>query len=336
MKKIILIIIALITFNGLAINVKLGEVLRPVDVIDNPLIGYGIVIGLNGTGDRSKLAVESIVNMLKKMGIRVDPTLIKTKNCAAVVVTATLPAFAAKGDRIDVSVSSLADAKDLSGGVLIQTPLTGPDGKIYAVAQGPVSIGGFNAGMGGGNKGGQKNHPTSARIPSGAIVQREVPVKLTNFDGSIICSLKYKDFEFTNKVCDKINATYGPNTAVALEAGKIKLNVPLAFAGNPISFLGGLQNLEVDYKMLPTIVINEKTATVVMGGDIKIEPTVISHNAITVQINGKKQRSFKVKAATIDELVNLLNMLNLQARDIIAIIQALANSGAINAQIKMM
>ncbi len=329
-RKLLSVFLTLLAFTISAEEVSLKEILRPVDVIENQLIGYGIVVGLAGTGDRSTVASQSVVNMLRKLGITVDTSMLQAKNCAAVVVTATLPPFAKRGDKIDVEVSSIADAKSLQGGYLLMTPLLGADGKVYAVAQGPVSIGGFNAGLAGG---GQKNHETSARVPQGAIVQKEVPVKLANKD-SITFSVEDKDFETVQKICDKINAKFGLDIAHPLDAGSIKVKIPDFYLDNPVAFVASLLSETVDISPIPTVVINEKTATVVMGGDVKILPAVVTHNQITVRIGNKTNSAFEMKSTTVSDLVKLLNNLNLKARDIIAILQALKAAGVLKAKLK--
>ncbi len=369
MKKVFafFVIFSLITIKTFAFDVKIGDVTNIVGVRTNQLIGYGLVVGLTGTGDGSseKFTIQSIVNMLKKMNVTLSDSIansLQTKNIAAVIVTATLPPFSRQGDRIDVTVSSIGDAKSLQGGTLIMTPLKAANGRVYAVAQGPLSIGGFNFGSGGGNKV-RKNHATVGRIPNGAIVEREVHVNL-NSKNEITYSLKEPSFQLAVEIAKTINRFYRKNMAYPQDSGSVRVAVPPMYAGNVVELVSQINQLNVSAISKPKVVLDEKTGTVVIGGDVTIEPISISHGSLTVTIENKKTVSqpnalaegkTKVvnnKKVTVDEsqgkflmfpqgakvsdLVKALNKAGATPRDMMAIFQAIKAAGALNAELEMM
>ncbi len=372
MRRFCVFILAALLALGLSLNVygfdvKIGDVTNVVGVRPNQLVGYGLVVGLDGTGDGSseKFTIMSIANMLKRMGITMSESTVKslqTKNVAAVMVTATLPPFAKEGDRIDVTVSSIGDAKTLQGGTLIMTPLRAANGLVYAVAQGPVSIGGYNIGAGGGNKV-RKNHPTVGRIPNGAIVEREVNVDI-NAKSAIVLSLKNPDFKMATEIARAINRFYRKSIAFPQDSGSVKVVVPDLYKGNVVEFIAQVNQLSVKAISRPVVVLDEKTGTVVVGGDVTIEPVSISHGNLTVTIQTTKQvsqpnplaagktkvvakKEIKVseskgtfltfsKGARVSDLVRALNKAGATPRDMMAIFQALKAAGALNADLEMM
>ncbi|BCD59913.1 MULTISPECIES: flagellar basal body P-ring protein FlgI [unclassified Nitratiruptor] len=347
-----------------AVEIKIGDQVNVVGVRENYLTGYGIVVGLNGTGDgtTTKFTLLSIANMLKKMGINIDPKDVKTKNAAAVIVTAKLPPFAKSGMTVDVTVSSMGDAKDIGNGVLIRTPLFGPDKKIYAFAQGPTSTGG---GFSESNKGGkvQKNFTTTALIPNGAIIERDLPYSFDE-QKTVTLTLKHPSFEMARRIVDAINKHFKEELAFALDASTIRVLYPMKNQYDKVQFLSQLLDLKVQSENEPTIVIYERTGTVIMSGDIKIDtPVYISHGSIYVTVQkepvisqpnplagGKtvqtqstqttvqeaNGRIFSIRSPSLKDLVKALNDLGISPRDLIAIIQAIKNAGKLHAKIVIM
>lgn len=360
--KIVLIFILSITYFVYAKNeVKIREEVFVEGFRANYLTGYGIVVGLNGTGDgtTSRYTLISIANMLKKLGIYISPDQVRTKNAAAVIVTADLPPFAKPGMAIDVQVASIGDAKDIINGVLIRTPLYGPDGKIYAFAQGPVSTGG---GFLESNKGGkvQKGFPTAGIIVNGAIIEEELPFDLNNLT-EINLNLKNPNFAKATDIANTINKKY-PGVAYALDPSTVKVRLPQS--KNKTEFLSEILDLKITTDNVPTIVIYEKTGTVIMSGDIVIDtPVYVSHGNIYVTVektpivsqptplsggqtvttetvkttvSEDKGRIISIQSPKLSDLVKALNDLGVSPYDLIAIIQAIKNAGKIHAEIKIM
>ncbi len=346
----------------LANEIKIGDEVNVVGVRTNYLTGYGIVVGLNKSGDgtTTKFTLLSIANMLKKMGIYIDPKDVKTKNAAAVIVTANMPPFAKSGMTFDVTVSSLGDAKDIGNGVLIRTPLYGPDKKIYAFAQGPVSTGG---GYSESNKGGkvQKNFTTTGVVMNGGIIERDLPFDFDKLK-NLTLTLKHPDFAKAREIVKVINDAFGKNLASAVDSATIKVNFPQDI--KKVDFVAKVLNLKIKRYNEPTIVIYERTGTVIMSGDIKIDtPVYVSHGNIyvsiqkepiisqpqslsggetvetqkvTTQITEEKGRIFALDSPSLKDLVKALNELGISPRDLIAIIQAIKNAGKLHAKIVVM
>ncbi|WP_035586486.1 flagellar basal body P-ring protein FlgI [Hippea jasoniae] len=367
MKKLITaVFVLLFGINAFGFEVKIGDVTNVVGVRNNQLVGYGLVVGLAGTGDgtSSYFTVQSIANALKHFGVTLSSSAMQSlqvKNIAAVLVTATLPPFAKQGDRIDVTVSSIGDAKSLQGGTLIMTPLKGPDGKVYAVAQGPVSIGGYN--MGGGATKVRKNHPTVGRIPNGAIVENQVDVDI-NSKSSFMLALKSPNFTMATRVAEAINRFYRRQMAFPVDGGSVKVVVPPLYRGDVVELISQINQLSVNQVSVPRVVLDEKTGTVVVGGDVTVEPVSISHGNLTVTITttktvsqpnplaggktttvankkvnveeGKGKFLTFPKGATVSQLVQALNKAGATPRDMMAIFQALKAAGALNAELEMM
>jgi flagellar P-ring protein precursor FlgI len=363
LNRFFLFLLALLSpLIAIAAEVKIGTEVNIVGVRPNYLTGYGIVVGLDGTGDgtTSVFTLQSIANMLRKMGIYVDPKAVKTKNAAAVIVTAKLPPFAKAGMTFDVEVASLGDAKSLQGGVLIRTPLMGPDGKIYAFAQGPVSTGG---GYSESNKGGKvkKNFATTGIIPGGGIVERDLPFELDNVK-NLVLTLKHPDFSLANAIAFAINKHCGIDVARAKDSATVEVKYPPGV--DKVSFISEILNLTVETNPEPTIVIYERTGTVIMSGDIKIDPPVyVSHGNIYVSItktpvvsqppplSGGKTvtaekvtttvkeehgRIFAIESPSLRDLVKALNDLGVSPGDLIAIIQAIKAAGKLHAKVIVM
>jgi len=329
---------------------------------DNQLVGYGLVVGLAGEGDSNALStLRSVANVLQRHGLNVSSVEIKSKNVAAVMITADIPAFLKPGSRIDVTIASLGDAKTLQGGVLLQSPLLGGDGRVYAVAQGPIAIGGFLGGSGGaGGATVQKNHPTVGQISNGAIVEREVPTQFVHED-TMRLLLHNPDFTSASRMADAINVRW-PALADAVDAATVKVKVPEAYRGRDVAFLADLGTIEVDPDSLARIIINERTGTIVATATVRISHVAIAHGALTITVTSnlgvsqpgpfsrtgqttvvpstqtavnETKGGFTVinEPPTIERLAAALNALGVSTRDLMAIFQSLKRSGALQAEL---
>jgi len=303
---------------GIAFGEKIKDISSVIGVRSNKLFGYGVVGGLDGTGDSTtKFTKQFLSNFLKNTNLKIDPKDIKSKNVAAVIVTATLPPFAREGDKIDVTVSSIGDAKSLQGGVLLITPLIGVDGKIYALAQGPVSMGGFNLK----GRGKQKHFTTTVKVINGATIERSVTWDIFHQKQATL-SLNKSDFELALKVQKAINNYFKKPLALAIDARTIKLNKPDNLTMP--AFLAKVQNLDISVPKDKIIVIDERTGTVIAGSDIKVQPTVIVYGNFTIKVE---------KETTILELTSNLQKAKATPQDVIAILENLKASNAITAKI---
>ncbi len=333
-------------------------------VRDNQLAGYGLVVGLNGTGDRSQtfFSTQTLANILERSGITVAPDQMRVKNIAAVMVTAILPPFVRQGSRIDVTVSSVGDAQDIQGGVLIMTPLKAANSLVYATAQGQIVLGGFSAGAGAGNRV-QLNHPTVGRIPNGALVEKEVSVELT---GKSRLNLVLHDSDFTTatRAVRAINELVGSNVAAALDGRTISIAVPGTYNQRVVEFMAVVENAKMDVDNRAKVVINEKTGTVVLGREVRITEVSIVHGGLslqvgtllnvsqpaplsqqgkttvvpetTVSVQEEKSRSVTLReGASIEEIVRALNAIGAGPRDVIAILQAIKAQGALQADLEI-
>ncbi len=360
-KKVSSILIIIAIIHSTAKGVRLKDIVDVEGVRGNYLIGYGLVVGLKqtGDGDQTKFTVQSVVNMLQRFGITVPKDQVKLKNVAAVLVTAYLPAYVKPGQRIDVTVSTLGDAKSLQGGTLLMTPLKGPDGKVYAIAQGPVSIGGFAAGGAGG--GVQVNHPTVGRVPEGAIVEREVPMEDLNHLQKLTLSLRDGDFTTVSEVANLINLYLKGHYAVPKDLRTVEVKVPKSYQGKVVDLLAEIGNLEVTPDVPARVVIDERTGTVVMGENVRISKVAVAHGNLSVeiketpqvfqpypfspgqtvvtpqtQVKAKEQKARIVvleEGATLGELIRALNAVGATPRDLIAILQAIKAAGALHAEL---
>lgn len=330
-------------------------------VRENQLIGYGLVTGLDGTGDKGNSTIQSIANMLLKMGLAVKTTDIKAKNTAAVMVTASLPPFPKPGLRLDVTISTIGDAKSLQGGTLLLTPLKGPDGVVYAVAQGPVSIGGFIGGGSGTTI--QKNHLTTGKVPDGAIVEAEPAFRLGS-NGEVRLFLNKPDFSTAAAVARKINEALTGDFAATIDPSTIRIKVPQEYSSRLVELIAVVENVDVSLDTPARVVINERTGTVVIGDTVRIAPVAIAHGNLTIEIkteyrvsqpppfapegsgtvvvpqkqvavNEQKASLVEVSGVTLGEIVRGLNALGVTPRDLISILQALKASGALRAQLEI-
>lgn len=287
MKKYLMLILALFMLNSTAEAARLKDISAFNGVRTNHLFGYGLVAGLNGTGDgsSSEFTIRSIINMLERMGIHIDQdklNQVKPKNIAAVMVTATLPPFSRVGNRIDITVSSIGDAKNLQGGTLLLTPLRGVDQQVYALAQGPVLTGGFAAGgvAGGGV---QKNHPTVGMIPKGAHIEREVPLNLNRKD-QLVLTLFNPDFSTAEKTKEAINRFLNGPYAVCFDSGTLSITVPHTYQNRVTELIASLERVEVVPDSVAKVIINERTGTIVMGENVRISTVAVAHGNLNIQV----------------------------------------------------
>lgn len=330
---------------------------------DNQLVGYGLVVGLAGDGDSAAgSTLRSISNTLQRYGITVTAQDIKSKNVAAVMITGDIGAFLKPGSRIDVTVSSMGDAKTLQGGVLLQTPLLGADGRVYAVAQGPVAVGGFLGGSGGaGGATVQKNHPTVGVISNGAIVEREIATQVVH-DDRLRLLLHNPDFTSAARMADAINARW-PSAAQALDAATVRVNLPETFHGRNVAFIAALGTVEVDPDTTARVVINERTGTIVATSTVRLSQVAIAHGSLTITVTSNvgvsQPNSFNNSGQTvavpstqtnvteggkqgfviipdapgIDRFAAALNALGVSPREMMAIFQSLKRAGALQADL---
>lgn len=342
---------------------RLKDMASVKGVRDNQIIGYGLVVGLRGTGDMQQtlFTVQSLRSLLAKMGIAIDPREIRVTNVAAVMVTATLPPFARTGSRLDAVVSSVGDAGSLEGGMLLMTPLRGNDGQVYAIAQGALSVGGFSVEGGGASV--SLNHPTVGTLVGGATVEREVAYSLVGRE-SFEISLHQPDFTTAQRTARKINEVFAQEVARARDSGTLDLTLPQIYQGDVVGFLAKVESLEVDPDSAARIILNERTGTIVMGDSVRISTVAVSHGNLTVIVNPTNQvsqpapfsegetvefQNTEVEAfeeasplsviegtVTIGELVRGLNAMGTTPRDLISIIQAIKASGALSADVEMM
>ncbi len=280
-----------ILFTSAAIGARIKDIASIKGIRTNQLFGYGLVIGLNGSGDKagSSFTIQALANMLEQMGIHVSAKDIKVSNVAAVIISAKLPPFARAGKKIDVIVSSIGDAKSLQGGTLLLTPLKGVDGRIYALAQGPLSIGGFAAGGAAGG-GVTKNHPTVGRISGGATVEREISLSLKD-KGELIIILNNPDFITVTRVAKVINSQFEQGLAEPIDSGTLRIKVPDYFQDRVVDLVARLEVLHVKPDSVAKIIVNEKTGTVVIGENVRISTVAIAHGNLSIQIKETKEVS---------------------------------------------
>jgi flagellar P-ring protein precursor FlgI len=284
-RRIVLIgMVTLLLMASQALGARIKDLASIKGIRKNQLVGYGLVVGLNGTGDKSGtgFTLQSLSNMIERLGIHVDKSSISVKNVAAVMVTADVPPFSKIGNKIDVLVSSLGDAKSLHGGTLLLTPLKGVDRKVYALAQGPVVVGGFTAA---GNDGGgvTKNHPTVGRISRGATVEKEVAMTLQGKE-ELIIALDSPDFTTAVRVRDVINTTFGDVMASTVDSGTLSMQVPDTYRQRVVEMVAMLENLQVTPDAVAKVVVNGRTGTVVVGENVRISTVAVAHGNISVVI----------------------------------------------------
>jgi flagellar P-ring protein FlgI len=334
-------------------------------VRSNSIIGYGLVIGLNKTGDKRQtfFTQQTLLNMLERFGLTVNNPAIRVENIAAVMVTADLGPFEKPGSRIDVTVSSIGDATSLQGGILLQTPLIGPDANVYALAQGALVIGGFAAGNA--STGVTVNHPTVGRIPNGANVERAVATGMPQAVDVLEIELDRADFTTIKRAADALNTTFGGPIATPIDGRSIRLQVPPDYRQRPIDFMSAVEAVAVDVDAKAKVVVNERTGTVIIGSDVTISPVSISHGNLSISIEtqfnvsqpqplapggqtvvvpeqkvtAQEQKSSFVtlgRGATVDDLIRSLNGLGVTPRDTIAILEALKTAGALQAELEIL
>ena len=368
--QIIILCLILVVAGGIfmlpdAKAVRIKDIADIRGVRQNQLVGYGLVVGLEGTGDSddSLFTIQSLASLLEKMGVTVQTDdIADVENVAAVMVTADLPPFAGLGSRLDVLVSSIGDAETLQGGTLLFTPLKGADGSVYAIAQGPVSTGGFAVS---GNSGDQvqKNFPTVARVVGGGLVEKEIHSNF-NQKESLTLVLHDPDFTTASRVAQAINRAFYSQLAQTENAGSIRVSVPENYLGDTVQFVTLVESLGVTPDMISKVVVNERTGTVIMGENVRIATIAIAHGNLSIQINesqnvsqplpfsrggqtvvtpesdivvqeGKNPIFLVESGVSIGELVKALNALGVSPRDLIAIFQALKAAGALQAELEV-
>ncbi len=342
---------------------RLKEVASIQGVRENHLIGYGLVVGLRGTGDKPQtiFSIQTLTNMLQRMGVSVNPTLIQVRNIAAVLATGDLPPFAEPGTKIDITASAIGDASNLQGGTLVMTPLKGADGQVYALGQGPVMTMGFVAGRGGNTQ--TVNHPTVGRVPAGAIVERAPPSIPPT--AHLILQLHEADFTTATRMVEAINRRFAANglaVAKAESAAAVSVDIPAGYSARPVEFVSEMENLTIEPEHRLRIVVNERTGTIVLGKEIRITPVAIVHGSLSVEIRtilevsqpaplsqgktavvpetvvtateAKTQNLVLQKGATVEELLRALQAIGSSPRDIITILQSMRAAGALDADIE--
>lgn len=364
--SLVLVVFLTVVPNAYASEARIKDVVSFEGVRDNMLMGYGLVVGLNGTGDKLKnnaFTEQSLVAFLERQGVNTRGTELKSKNVAAVTVTAALPAFARSGSKIDVSVSAMGDAKSLQGGTLLATALSGADGEVYAVAQGPVAIGGFTAS---GESGSSitKGVPTGGFVANGGIVEREVEFALNEMPTMNI-SLRNPDLSTARNISEVINKRLGEGVAIVSDPGTILLNVPAQFQNNVTGMLADIETLPVETDQVARVVIDEASGTIVMGENVRIDTVavaqgnlvvkidetpqvsqpsplapegaqtvVVPRSSITVDENSEARMAVLENATTLKDLVGGLNALGVGPRDLITILQTVKAAGALQAEIE--
>ena len=346
--------------------VRIKELARIRGVSRKPLVGYGLVVGLNGTGDtrRTRFTTQSVVNMLQRFGIKVPTEKVKLRNVAAVMVTADAPTFLTAGDRLTVTVSSIGDAKSLEGGLLLMTPLTDQNGELYAMAQGPLAVGGFSVQTTGGG-GLRQNHTLVGRVPDGAVLQKSLGEDF-QFGDTLYLSLKEADFTTAERIVEAVNQTFNDTLAVVKNPRTIAVKIPPAYArtGQQNKFISELEQVQVQPDVVARVVVNERTGTVVVGGNVTLLPAAVAHGNLSVEIESKPivsqpapfssgqtvvvpntqatiyneegQLMTIAESATVQDVAQALNALGLTPRDIIAVLQALKEAGSLQAELIIM
>ncbi|HEY1462906.1 MAG TPA: flagellar basal body P-ring protein FlgI [Terriglobales bacterium] len=330
---------------------------------NNPLIGYGIVIGLKGTGDRQQtvFTTQTLANVLQRLGLQIPAAAIQVRNVASVIVTAELPAFARPGTTVDVTVSSVGDAKSLEGGILLLTALHGVDGQVYGQAQGPLTLGGYSAGSNGNLK--EVNHSTVGRVPEGGIVEKDASVDINRFS-TLSFILRNPDFTAARDVAAVINADLKKSAAVALDSRRIDVSVAQSGVSSVPDLISEVQNLSINFHPPAKVIINERTGTIVMGGDVKLSPVAVIHGDLTVEVitkfavsqPGPFSRTGDTKVikdtdvtaseapakniqlregADVEELINGLHTMGATAHDVVAILQAIKSAGGLQAELEI-
>jgi flagellar P-ring protein precursor FlgI len=341
---------------------KLRELADVEGARENQLIGYGVVTGLGGTGDdvSAPLAAQSLLSMLRRLGVQADSKQVRLRNVAAVIVTATIPPFAKPGTKIDITVSSIGNARSIEGGVLVQTLLKGADRKTYAVAQGSLILGGFSA-KGKSGSSARSGSVSTGRVPEGALVERAIPTRFLS-KGKLNLSLRSPSFTVAARIASAVNAKLGKGAARAVDGGTVTVKLPKRFRGQAVALIAELEQLEVVPERRARVVVSERTQTIVAGGDVRIAPVAIVHGGMTIVVKEKPlvsqpeapltggetkvvpQSEIKVEerestmhfmpgAATLSDLAGALGALGLNARELASVLQALKSAGALEAEL---
>lgn len=343
---------------------RIKDIAKVQGVRENELFGYGLVVGLNGTGDRAQVTftIQAVVSMLKKLGITVPAERLTLKNVAAVMVTAKLPPFAKVGSTLDVTVSSVGDAANLQGGTLLITPLQAADGQVYAVAQGPISIGGFNFEAGGTGEKVQKNHPTVGRVPNGAIVEREPSTDFLKAQ-QLLLVLNNSDFTTALRMAQAVAKSLGADSR-AKDASTVEIRIPDSYVSNPVELIAAIENVSLVPDMPAKVVVNERTGTIVMGSQVRISTVAVAHGNLSLQIRAElmvsqpapfsegkttvvpqtalEAREDRTRFNLVSEGVNIgdvvkaLNALAVTPRDMIALLQAIKAAGALQGELEIL
>ncbi len=346
---------------------RLKDIASIEGIRENLLIGYGLIVGLDQTGDSvvgGQMTGQAIISMLNTMGInlKVDPVQLLTKNTASVMVTAKLPPFARPGSTLDVQVSSLANAKSLKGGTLLMTPLKAPNQEVYAVAQGPISTSGFAAGEAGTTV--TKNQQSGGVIPSGAIIEKAAELKIGEWE-SFSLSLRQADFTTALRVAEVINTHLGQGIAFPVSSGQVEVKVPDAFKGQIVHMIAAIEGLDVNVDVVAKVVVNERTGTIVMGEHVRLSSMAVSHGSLTIKITTdfnvsqpeplsqggatvvtpdvetnieeEPGRVIQIdRSVTLGDLVRALNSVGVTPRDLVAVLTAAKAAGALQAEMQMM
>ncbi len=362
-RNFTILVLTVLLAAGSAHAARLKDIADIEGVRGNQLLGYGLVVGLNGTGDgrMTDFTPKSISNMLEKMGLRVDPMAVRVKNVAAVMVTAELPPFARAGSKIDITLSSMGDAKSLQGGTLLFTPMKGADGNTYVVGQGAVELGGFAVSDGGDSA--QKNHPTVAVIPGGGSVERSIPFDLFQ-SKKVRIVLRRADFTTMTRVVAALNRRMGRQAAVAVDSGAVEIALDAQAQFDPVALVAQLEQVEVEQDVGAKVIVNERTGTVIMGEKVTISKVALAHGNLNIAIRsetevvqpnalaggttaavtnsdisvGEDVKALQIVGGevTLGDVVTALNELGATPRDLIAIFTALKAAGALNADLVVM
>ena len=341
-------------------TVRIKDITEVEGARGNQLTGVGLVTGLNGTGDNSPMAVQMMRNMMRNFGITLDARSVRTRNLAVVALTANLPPYVRPGQTIDVNVNTMGNASNLQGGVLVQSPLRAADGQVYAVAQGPVIVGGSSAQGAAASR--TQNVPTAGRVPGGAIVEREVPADYS-MGGQVALLLRQPDSTTSQRIADAINRVYGV-VAYAVDAGRVEINLPGQYVQAPNAFLASMGGSEIEPDTTAKVAVNERNGTIVMGGNVRISAVGVAHGNLVVTIGETAnvvqpeslsggvtayERRTDITAdedggsmiampatTTVRDLVRVLNSLGARPRDIIEILQAISKAGALHGELVVM
>jgi flagellar P-ring protein precursor FlgI len=358
-----LLLVMLVVTPAFAGQTRLKELVEVQGSRENALIGYGLVVGLANTGDTEQVlfTMQSVAGMLGRLGVRVDPTAIQSRNVAAVMVTSKLPTFSRAGATLDITVSAMGNARSLQGGTLLMTPLTGADGQVYAVAQGPVQVGGYE--VNGGFAAVRKNTPTTGSVPAGATVEKSVTPNLGT--ATLVLRLKRPDFTNATRITAAIDKALGSAATKALDSAAVEITVPEANKADPVAMLAKLEALEIDADVRAKVVISERTGTIVMGEHVNLRPAAVAHGGLRVSINtqfavsqppafatsgrtvvapnqqatakeAEKSAVAVPAASTVDDLVKALNAIGSTPRDLVAILQALKAVGSLDAELEVL